>query len=73
MPAKKQAVPADPGRKRQVKTTKQKYGPNVYRLRGRKGGGVNSPGSFTSDSARAASLKSWENRRARQTEQEEKI
>lgn len=61
---------ADPGwRKKQAKTMKKRHGKNVYAIMGKKGGGPNSPGSFTSETARAASLKAWEVRRARQQQE----
>lgn len=52
--------------RKQVKTFVGRYGRQGYQLAGARGGGKNSPGSFTSDQARQASLISWEKRRARQ-------
>lgn len=55
----------------QVKTYIKKNGRKKYREAGSKGGGPNSPGSFTSESARQASLKGWAMRRDREKLEQE--
>lgn len=57
----------DARRTRQRLTFLNKHGRDGYRKAGSKGG-QNSPTKFTSESARQASLKSWETRRARAAE-----
>jgi general stress protein YciG len=69
----KNLKPLDERRTRQRLTFLNKHGRQKYRDAGSKGG-QKSPTKFTSESARQASLKSWEKRRARQlaAEQEKK-
>lgn len=62
-------LPKDPRRREQVQTFLSKHGREGYRKAGAKGGGANSPGSFTSESGRKATLIGWEKRRARAAEQ----
>lgn len=54
----------NPRYERQRLTFLNKHGRKGYKLAASKGG-KNSPTKFTSETARAASLKSWETRRAR--------
>lgn len=57
--------PLDERRTKQRHSYLHKNGRAGYKAAGSKGG-LNSPTKFTSETARAASLKSWETRRARQ-------
>lgn len=56
-------------RKRQVRTYITNNGKKKYSESGKKGRAAPGSGSFTSESARAASLISWEKRRARAEEE----
>lgn len=57
--------PVDPRRRKQVRSYLKKHGRRGYVEAGRKGGGPNSPGSFTSDKARLAAEKRWQLHRER--------
>lgn len=61
----KNLKPLDERRARQRLTFLNKHGRQKYRDAGSKGG-LKSPTKFNSETARQASLKSWEKRRARQ-------
>jgi general stress protein YciG len=60
----------DDRRKRQRRTYLKNNGRKGYKEAGRLGG-LKTSGKFNSETARLASLKSWENRRARQAESKE--
>lgn len=62
-------LPEDPKARKQVKTYMERHGRNAYKDAGRKGGGPNSPGSFTSERARLAGIKSGEARAAKRAQQ----
>lgn len=57
--------------KQQVKTFKKNHGPNAYQAIGSEGG-KKSPTKFTSESGRKAALASWDKRRAKALEEQEK-
>lgn len=62
-------LPANPKARKQVKTYMERHGRDAYREAGRKGGGPNSRGSFTSESARLAGIKSGQARAAKRAQQ----
>lgn len=66
-------LPKDPRRKKQVETYLTKHGREGYAKAGAKGGGKNSPGSFTSESASRAASIGWANRRARAAEESRRL
>lgn len=57
--------PLEKRRARQRLTYLNKHGRKGYQEAGRRGG-KNNPRKFTSETARAAAIKSWETRRARE-------
>jgi len=69
MVKKRYSLPTDPVKRKQVQTRIKKYGRDTYAKAGSKGGGPNSPGSFTSERARLAGIKSGQVRAAKKAEQ----